>query len=139
MRTRDPTNPAHRASGWQLAVIRQFNEDPQRTEWSRALETSSGMVKTAEIACSRSSRRAWHTTAAWRRILRPGAGASMNRNGGGPASRQSGPDRTVPPLGFGNPGGAVYVFELQDGVDRTRCRDSTLLQTYLHSRTSGSR
>jgi diguanylate cyclase (GGDEF)-like protein len=40
----DPTNPAHRASGWQLAVIRQFNDDPQRTEWSRALETSSGMV-----------------------------------------------------------------------------------------------
>src|SRR5688572_30919007 len=40
----DPTNPAHRASGWQLAVIRQFNDDPQRTEWSQALETPSGMV-----------------------------------------------------------------------------------------------
>jgi diguanylate cyclase (GGDEF)-like protein len=40
----DPTNPAHRASGWQLAVIRQFNDDPQSTEWSRVLDTSSGTV-----------------------------------------------------------------------------------------------
>ena len=40
----DPTNPAHRATGWQLAVIRQFNADPQSTEWSRALDTSSGTV-----------------------------------------------------------------------------------------------
>ena len=40
----DPTNPAHRASGWQLAVIREFNHDPQSAEWSRVLSTSSGMV-----------------------------------------------------------------------------------------------
>jgi len=40
----DPTNPAHRATGWQLAVIRQFNDDPQSTEWSRVLETPSGLV-----------------------------------------------------------------------------------------------
>jgi two-component system cell cycle response regulator len=40
----DPTNPAHRASGWQLAVIRQFNNDPQSAEWSRVLDTSSGTV-----------------------------------------------------------------------------------------------
>lgn len=40
----DPTNPTNRASGWQLAVIRQFNDDPQSVEWSRALDTSSGVV-----------------------------------------------------------------------------------------------
>ena len=40
----DPTNPAHRARGWQLGVIRQFNDDAQSTEWSRALDTSSGMM-----------------------------------------------------------------------------------------------
>ncbi|HEU5296615.1 MAG TPA: diguanylate cyclase [Burkholderiaceae bacterium] len=40
----DPTNPAHRASGWQLAVIRQFNDDPQSTEWSRVLETPRGRL-----------------------------------------------------------------------------------------------
>jgi len=40
----DPTNPAHRASGWQLAVIRQFNDDAQSDEWSRALDTSSGTM-----------------------------------------------------------------------------------------------
>ena len=28
----DPTNPAHRASGWQLAVIRQFDDDAQSDE-----------------------------------------------------------------------------------------------------------
>jgi hypothetical protein len=31
-------------------------------------------------------------------------------------NRNHAPDRTVPPLGFGNTGGAVYVFELQDGA-----------------------
>jgi len=40
----DPTNPAHRASGWQLAVIRQFDDDAQSDEWSRALDTSSGTM-----------------------------------------------------------------------------------------------
>ena len=40
----DPTNPAHRASGWQLEVIRQFNDDLQSAEWSRVFDTSSGMV-----------------------------------------------------------------------------------------------
>ena len=40
----DPTNPAHRASGWQLEVIRQFNDDPSSTEWSRVQDTPSGTV-----------------------------------------------------------------------------------------------
>ena len=40
----DPTNPAHRASGWQLEVIRQFNDDPSSTEWSRVQDTPRGTV-----------------------------------------------------------------------------------------------
>ena len=40
----DPTNPANRASGWQLAVIGQFNADPRLTEWSRVQHTAEGAL-----------------------------------------------------------------------------------------------
>jgi len=40
----NPTNPANRATGWQLDVIAAFKADPALTEWSRVKDTDAGPV-----------------------------------------------------------------------------------------------
>lgn len=40
----NPTNPANRATGWQLDVIAAFRADPGLTQWSQVQETGAGTV-----------------------------------------------------------------------------------------------